>query len=138
MSRHLARDLIADRAIVRESIGKAPPVDRSFNLPPGLYAATGALYFGFIGVMALGFGNPGLVVPLGICAVFLAAFFAVPVIFARVDRGARPMAYDRFRREGVATLTGRLSSGEAAAQMMVLPVLIFGWAIATVTIAALV
>lgn len=138
MSRHLDRQLIADRAVIREEYRVTPAIDRSFGLPGALYAATGALYFGFVAVMAAGFGAPGLIVPLAICVVFLAAFFAVPVLFAKVDPDAQAMGFGRFRREGVATLTGRLRAGEAAAQMLVLPVLIFGWAIAVTTIAALV
>ena len=81
MSKHFTRERVAEQAIVRTT-PVLPAVDRSFGLPKALYAATGSLYFGFIAVMAVGFGAPGLIVPLGICIIFLAAFFAVPVIFA--------------------------------------------------------
>lgn len=138
MSRHLARNLVAERAIIRARLPVAPAVDRSFELPSALYAATAALYFAFLAVMAAGFSAPGLTVPLAICAVFLIAFFAVPIAFARVDSRSCPLDFGRFRRQGIATLTGRLSAGEAAAQMLVLPVLILLWGFAVVTIAALV
>jgi hypothetical protein len=138
MSRHLTRKLVAQQATVHARLNQPPSIDRSFELPRALYAATGALYFGFLAVMAVGFATPGLIVPLGICGVFLAAFFAVPVVFAKVDKAAKPMEFERFRRAGIATSTGWLRPGEAAAQMLVLPVLIFLWAITVTAIAALV
>lgn len=138
MSKHLVRELVDQRAIVHAKPPVSAIVDRSFEVPRALYAVTAALYFGFLAVMAVGFSAPGLIVPLAVCVVFLMAFFAVPVAFARVDPQARPLGFGRFRREGLATLTGRLNAGEAAAQMLILPVLILLWGFAVVTIAALV
>ena len=141
MSRHQTREAIGRTAILRAS-PPLPPLagDRTFELPDVLYAITGGLYLGFVGVMAVGLAAPGLIVPLAICAVFIAMFFAVPAQWVRMrgDRQAASLDWQRFRRSGIATLTGHLSGGEAAVQMLVLPVLIFTWALVCVTIAALV
>lgn len=140
MSRHLTRELIAEAADVRTELLHPVTVDRTFELPRELYAATVALYLGFLGVMAMGMASPGLVIPMVIFAFFIVAGFALPAIWTRMQPGnpVSQMPWEKFRRHGIATLTGRLSAGEAATQMLILPVLIFLWAIACVTIAALV
>lgn len=140
MSRHLTRELIVDKAIVREDIRLPVTVDRSFELPKVLYGATVALYLGFLAVLAAGFSSPGLIIPMAIFAFFIVAGFGVPALWTRMrpDNPVAPLDWGRFRREGIATLTGRLTAGEAAAQMLVLPVLIFFWGVTTVIIAALV
>ncbi|MGX7952035.1 hypothetical protein ACWPM1_05650 [Tsuneonella sp. HG249] len=140
MSRHFTRDAIAEHGEVHADLLHPVVLDRTFELPKILYAACAALYLGFIAVMALGFSDPGLIIPLTVCTVFMVMFFAVPTAWVRMtpDTALRDLGWDRFRRQGIATLTGRISAGEAAAQMLVLPVLIFLWALACVTIAALV
>ena len=140
MSRHLTRELIAETADVRTELLHPVTVDRTFELPRELYVATVALYLGFLGVMAMGMASPGLVIPMVIFAFFIVAGFALPGIWTRMQPGnpVSPMPWEKFRRHGISTLTGRLSAGEAATQMLILPVLVFLWAIACVTIAALV
>ena len=68
MAERITRLEIADKAIVHTDLPVRRPmtVDRSFELPTGLYAAMAALFFGFVAVMAIGFGAPGMVVPTGI------------------------------------------------------------------------
>lgn len=138
MSRHLTREIVVQAAKVHGELLHPVTVDRSFELPRRLYAATAGLYLGFLAVMAVGFSNPALAIPLAICVIFVGMFFAVPVIWTRMrpPNPVAPLAWDRFRRQGVATLTGRLSAGEATAQMLLLPVLIFAWAVICVIIAA--
>ena len=140
MTRHLDRDLVADRAIVRETFRKPVVVDRSFEMPRALYGATVALYLGFVAVMALGFSSPGLIIPLSICVIFIGMVFGVPSLWARIkpEHGKREMTIGTLMRRGIATNTGRLAGRDAAAQMLVLPVLIFLLGLATVTIAAMV
>lgn len=140
MTRHLERDLVATKAKVHETIPGRHEVDRTFELPPFAYAATVGLYFGFLGVVTAGFGNPGLIIPLAICAIIVVAGFGVPTLWTRMAPASRKhaMTWGRFQGQGIATLTGRLTAGEAMAQVLVLPVLIFLWGLAVVTIAALV
>jgi hypothetical protein len=120
-------------SLVREDI------DRSFELPTGLYIATAALYLGFIGLMAAAFGNAELAIPLVIFAFFIVAGFGVPTLWARMEpaNGQRALTFGALKNRGVATATGQLSAGAATAQVLVLPVLIFAWGVAVAIIAAL-
>ena len=90
--------------------------------------------------MTVGLSTPGLVIPVAICVISVVAGFGVPTLWTRMNppAGVAAMSWDRFRRDGIATMTGRLTAGEASTQMLVLPVLIFAWAMICVTIAALV
>lgn len=139
MSRHLTREIVAQSAEVRTELLQPVTVDRTFELPRVLYLATAGLYFGFVAVMAVGLSTPGLLIPLVICAIFIGMFFAVPTIWTRMHptNAVSPLTWDRLRRQGIATLSGRLSAGEAAVQVLMLPVLIFAWGIAAITIIAL-
>ncbi|MXP47015.1 hypothetical protein GRI43_06390 [Altererythrobacter luteolus] len=144
MSKYSTRELVADKAIVREEIAisapAVPEADRSFNLPTGLYVATAGSYFAFLGIMSVGFSTPGLILPIGIMVVLLTAFFGIATIFVRTDPAARAkiMRLGQLRSRGVMTHTGRLSMKDVAIQMLILPVLIVMWGLTVVTIAALV
>lgn len=67
-------------------------------------------------------------------------FFAVPALWTRMgpSNPVGALSWQRFQREGIATLTGRLGARDAAAQVRILPALVFFWGLACVTIAALV
>ena len=113
--------------------------DRSFELPTGLYAATVGLYLSFLAIMFTTFSSPGLVLPMVIFALFTVALFATPAIWTRLkDNASLPMTWGRFLESGIMTHTGLCSSRDAAVQMLILPVLIVGWALAIAIIAALV
>ena len=145
MSKLLTRELIAQQAAIVD----APTiprdtarheVDRTFELPKGLYAATVGLYLGFLAIMAAGFAAPGLIIPMAIFTVFVIAGFGVPAIWTRLapKTDSKPMSFAKLRRDGIQTLTGRLAAKDAAIQMLILPVIIFCWGVTTITIAALV
>ncbi|MGX7894732.1 hypothetical protein [Tsuneonella sp. HG222] len=142
MAEKLTRQLVAEKAIVHAEIPIRAPhqVDRTFELPTGLYIAMAALFFGFVAVMATGFAAPGMVVPTGIIVVFIAAFFAVPTAMMRTRPETRRKAlpWHRFQREGIVTHFGPASARDAAIQVLILPAMLFGWGLAVVTIAALV
>ena len=142
MAERITRQLVAEQAIVREepSVRLPTTVDRNFELPNRLYAAMAVLFFAAAGVMALGFSAPGMIVPTGIIAVFIAMFFAVPAIWARLkpENPQRATSWARFRQHGIMTPYGRSTAGAATVQVLILPVLIFAWGLAVVTIAALV
>lgn len=133
------------KQLVAASEVVAPPAqracqDQTFELPDGLYLAFAGLLFAFLGVMAIGFAAPGLLVPMGINFAFLTAFFAVPAAFVGAGRGsgARALRWSDFLRNGLRTATGHSSATEAAILMLTLPVLILCWAIAVVVIAQMV
>ena len=141
MSMRMTREEIATVADVQpEQKLHGTTVDRSFRLPGGIYGLTVGCYLGFLAVMAVGFGNPYIIIPMVIFAVSIIAGFTIPYIWATMKPGSGQRAPDwgRFQGEGIETLTGRLTAGEAAAQVLVLPVLIFLWGIAAIIIGSLV
>ncbi len=134
--------LIARRTLVIAPTG-APATElptRHFDLPPVLHAAVFALFAGFLAIMGATFAGDRMGIVMAICGVSLAGMFGVPALFqlmgpAHSDR-ATGMA--GFRRDGIDCHTGHLSAGEASAQMLILPVLILGWAVAIAVITAVV
>ena len=140
MSKLLTRELIAEQAAIVEAPKARHEVDRTFELSKELYAATVALYLGFLAVMAAGLAAPGLIIPMAIFAVFVIAGFGVPALWAKLapETASKQMSFAKFRQQGIRTLTGRLAARDAAIQMLILPVIIFFWGVTTITIAALV
>lgn len=145
MSRYLTREVITDHANVVGGpsvveAGQPAQVDRTFELPTGLYVTTAACYLAFLAILVTSFASPGLGIPMAIFVTFIMCFFGVPAIWTRMapDSIKRPMAWNQFGSRGISTLTGRLSASEASVQMLILPVLVVIWALAVVIIAALV
>ena len=140
MSKYLTRELVAEQARLVEPPKTGHTPDRSFELPKGLYAATVGLYLGFLGVMAIGLSTPGLAIPMAIFTIFIIAGFGVPALWTRIGPAnpGKQMSWAQLRHNGIATLTGRLEARDAAIQMLILPAIVFCWAVATVTIAAIV
>ena len=52
-------------------------------------------------------------------------------------RQGTALSWSEFRRLGVMTATGRLDAGQAALQVLILPVLILAWVVTTVALYAL-
>ncbi|MWV28523.1 hypothetical protein [Aurantiacibacter rhizosphaerae] len=141
MVEQLTRAQIAENADIRmEAPRFVAPTDRTFELPTGLYVATVALFLGFIGTLAVGFGNPEMVIPFVIFGLFVVAGFGVPAIWTRLapDAPTKAKTWARFKQEGIMTPFGRATARDATVQVLILPVLIFVWGLITVTIAALV
>ena len=142
MAERITRELIAEQAIIHEAAALRLPtsVDRSFELPAGLYATMAGLFFAAAGVMALGFAAPAMIVPTAIIAVFIAMFFGTAAMWMRMkpDHPQRLTPWSRFVRDGVMTPFGRSAARDATIQVLILPVLILLWGIAVVTIAAVV
>lgn len=134
------KQLIAAREIVVAPPAPRACTDRDFNIPTALHAGFFGLFLAYLGVMWIGFGNPNLAIPMAIFMFFTAAFYVVPMLWSTMkgpnETSAMPLA--RLWSEGVATHTGLTTGGAAAAQVLVLPVLILLWGVAVVTIAALV
>jgi hypothetical protein len=112
--------------------------DRDFNLPVALHAGFFGLFLAYLGVMWIGFGNPGLAIPMVVFLFFTAAFYVVPMLWATMPGHNPTQAMDlrKLFDRGVDTHTGRTTGGAAVAQVLVLPVLIFLWGVAVVAIAA--
>ena len=142
MSQMLHNDFVAEKAIVHKDhpVVQRKFFDHTFELPSGLFAASLGLFTAFLVVMAFGFGNPELILPMAIFGIFFAGFYGIPVLFVKEspDDTNKAMTWGKFKARGIKTHTGHLPAGEAAVQMLILPVLILFWGIACVTIAALV
>lgn len=142
MAERLTREFVAEKAIIHsEATLRAPTtVDRNFELPAALYLGTAGCYLAFLAVMAVGFGNPHLILPMAIFVTFIVMAFAVPAMWMRMkpDHAQHLTSWSRFRRDGIMTAFGHSSASGATIQVLILPVLILAWGFAVVAIAALV
>jgi Flp pilus assembly protein TadB len=143
MAQKLNREAMAAQADVHAAMPVAAQmheVDRTFELPAALYGATVACYLAFLGITAAAFSTPGLILPMTLFTFIILAGFGVPTVWAKMDpaKQAKAKSWARFQRDGINTLTGHNTAGEATVQVLILPALIVVWGLAVVTIAALV
>lgn len=114
--------------------------DRNFGLPPVLLLSVFGFFFAYLTVMWVGFAADGLLLPMVVNFIFVAAFAFVPAKWATMKPVHRNRALDmaHFRAVGIETATGRTSAREATTLVLLLPACILFWGIAMTTIAALV
>lgn len=114
--------------------------ERAFGLPPAMFVATIGAYLAFLLIMAAAFMNRELVLPFAIFFIYVAMAFGVPGLWARImpRPSGRYQSWSEFRAEGMEIATGRIGGDAAIAQVLALPVLIVGWAVATAIIVAFV
>lgn len=114
--------------------------DRNFGMPRGLLLGAFAMLFAYLAVMWIGFAADGLVIPMAVNFIFVAAFAFVPAKWATMkpDHRDRALGWAEFRMRGIATETGQTNAVEAATLVLLLPACILFWGIATTSIAALV
>jgi hypothetical protein len=124
------------------AIAPAPreTIDRTFELPTGLYAATVGAYLAFLGIMAAGFQSRDMILPMAIFTIYIVMAFGVPMLWARMNPAnpSRALSWSRFEQEGIETWAGHISAKDAKLQVLILPVLVLLWGVAVVTIAAFV
>jgi len=142
MAEKLNREEVAQKAIVHPEGGFRPrkQIDRGFGLPTVLYALTVGLFLAYLGVMAIGFAHPEMILPMAAFVISIVGGFGLPALWVsmRPENSQRPVKWGRFVAEGIETASGHLDAKSAAVQVLILPTLIFLWGIATVTIAAIV
>lgn len=138
MTSQITREQVAAKATIHGEAHAPTSVQRTFELPVGLYVLTVGAYLGFLAIMALGFGAPRLAIPMVIFTVSIVMGFGVPLMWVRMkpDNAARQLDWGRFAARGIQTFTGPIKAGEAAAQVLVLPVLILFWGIVVTSMAA--
>lgn len=138
MSIHYTAETFADALVSKKATPFEVKVERSFDLPPLLHAATAGLYLGFLGVMAFAFQDRGLIIPMAIFVIYIVMAFGVPAMWVRMkpDHAVKPLLWSEFSRLGVDTYTGNMSARDATGQVLMLPVLILGWGVAIAVIAA--
>jgi hypothetical protein len=137
MSIHIPAESFAEVARKTVKPNLRQNVDRSFGLPTGLYVATIGAYFAFLAVMGIGLAQRELIIPMGICFAYVAMFFGVPAKWVRMNpaNDARPQSWLDYQLHGVETWSGRIKAKDATAQVLILPILILFWGVATVIIA---
>lgn len=137
MSKHVTAPELAHVATVTPEIVRTR-VDRTFELPTGLYAMTVGLYLAFFAVMSVGFMNPELAIPMVVIAAFVFFGFRVAGKWASMkpDSDSEALTWSQFRHRGIMTMSGRLTASQATLQVLILPVLILVWGIAVAIIAA--
>ena len=140
MSVYLSRAALGEVADRAHLPNIRQDMDRTFELPTRIYAATAGLYLAFLAVMAIGFQTPEMILPMAIFVIFMVMAFGVPLLWVRMKPHHNSKAIDwvEFVQTGIETHTGRMTSVDAVGQVLVLPVLIFLWGVATATIAAIV
>ncbi len=139
MSKLIANPRLTQLAQIVEAPKLPHKVDRSFELPVGLYVMTAGAYLAFIGLMAAMFMNGGLVIPMVICVVFIVMAFGVPAMWTGIgdDDGAQRLSWSNFQSKGVMTLDGPVTAAAASAQVLILPFAILTWGLAIAVIVAL-
>jgi hypothetical protein len=115
-------------------------VDRTFELPAGLYAITVGCYLGFLGLMSVLFMNSELALPMIAFVVSIVGGFGLGYKWVAMnpDNDARTLTMGQFANRGVQTLSGKLTASEASAQVLILPVLLMCWGVAIAVIYAVV
>ena len=138
MSIHIPAEQLQDQAHVIAAPLRRNRGARPFDLHPAIHVAVAGAYLAFVGILAIAFMGPELVVPAAIFIVGVVALFLTPALWARVvpDEGLPLQSWSEFLREGVDTITGRLTAGQALAQILTLPVLVVGLAAAMAVIRA--
>jgi hypothetical protein len=140
MSIHYTAETFAKALVTKKKTPFETKVERSFDLPPVLHAATVGLYFAFLGVMAFAFQDRGLIIPMAIFVIYIAMAFGVPAMWVRMkpEHSAKPLGWAHFSRLGIDTFTGNMSAKDATGQVLILPVLVLGWGVAIAFIASVV
>lgn len=116
------------------------PESRHFDLPVALHAGFFGMLVLYLGIMFIGFRSPGLIIPIAICVIFAVAFYVVPALWSTMKptHADGPLTLQALASRGVQTHTGWCRGRDAVIQVLTLPVLILGWGIAVVSIAALI
>ncbi|MBC2665809.1 hypothetical protein H7F51_09760 [Novosphingobium flavum] len=139
MSRHVTQADLAAKALVADAPVQTR-VNRTFELPAGLYALTVACYLGFLVVMSALFMNAELVLPMAAFVVSIVGGFGLGWKWVAMKPGNDnpTLSMGQFASRGIQTLSGRLTAAEASAQVLILPVLILAWGLAIAVIYAVV
>lgn len=143
MAVHLTRSEIAERGaqLVAPQAVRPNRGNRAWDLHPGVHLMIAAAFFAFVGILGAATMADGLVVPFAIFVVFLAAFFGVPWIFARVaesGENAPFQTWQEFLNEGIDTASGHLGGREILIQALTVPAMLVMWSafVAVAVIAA--
>jgi Flp pilus assembly protein TadB len=137
MSIHIPAREIEQQAQIVTAPLKRNRGERVFDLHPAVHFALLGLYLAFAGILMTAFMGEHLIVPAVIIIVGILSLFVTPGLWARVaGDDLRKRSFAEFLQEGVDCITGRLTAGQALAQIMVLPALMVGLALVFAVIKA--
>lgn len=138
MSIHYTAETFAEALVTKKATPFEVKVERSFDLPPVLHAATAGLYIAFLGVMALAFQDRGLIIPMVIFVGYIVMAFGVPALWVKMKPGhaGKALGWGEFVQFGIDTYTGKMSAKDATGQVLILPALVLSWGVAIAVIAA--
>ncbi len=131
MSVHQPAELFEKARIVAAPVAaRRNRGDYRFDLHPGVHMMVVGSYLAFLAILCTAFMGEGLIIPTAIFVIGVIALFLTPGLWAKVQPkdGLRKQSWDEFRSEGVECHTGHLTSGEAMAQILVLPGMLLGLA----------
>lgn len=139
MSQHASQGQLSAVAQVSDAPAQTH-VNRSFELPGGLYGITVGCYLGFLGLMSVLFMNGELALPMVAFVVAIVGGFGLgwKWVSMHPDNGSPTLSMGQFANRGIQTLSGRLTAAEASAQVLILPVLLLCWGVAIAVIFAVV
>lgn len=132
MSLHQPIAELADRARI-----VAPPSADMFDLPRMIHAAYIGCFVAFLTITGGVFMTGELILPFAVFFIYLAMFFGIPLLMARMVPGpATPTRWHQFRERGIVLETGPCAADAAIWQVLTVPVLIVFWGIAVAVIVA--
>lgn len=139
MSQHVTQDQLTAVAQVSDAPVKTH-VNRSFELPAGLFGITVACYLGFLALMSMLFMNGELAIPMAAFVIAIVGGFGLgwKWVAMRPDNDSATLTMGQFANRGIQTLSGRLTAAEASTQVLILPVLLLAWGVAIAVIYAVV
>jgi len=138
MTRYVARTELHTAAEIVAPPALPNRVERSFDLHPALHVGVFGGFAIYLGMMWAAFGEHALLIPFAIFFVFLAAFFVVPAMWAKVEARTGPFAsWADFQREGFTCETGHLTARETIAQVLIMPAMLLFWGVSIALIRAL-
>lgn len=139
MSKHIADTALANVAHKVDAPRVPHTVDRTFELPTGLYVMTAGSYLAFLAMMAACFLTGELAIPMAVFVVFIAMAFAVPAMWTGLgdDDGKRRLSWSNFQSKGIVAYDGPVTAFAATAQVLILPIAILIWGLAISVIVAL-
>lgn len=138
MSQQISQGELAQVATLSDSPARTN-VDRSFELPAGLYIATAGGYLLFLAIMSACFMNPELALPMAAFVISVIGGFGLGYKWVAMnpDNDKKPLSWGQFSHRGIQTLSGRLTAAEASAQVLMLPGLIVFWGLCIAVIVGL-
>ncbi|QPQ55058.1 hypothetical protein IC614_00025 [Allosphingosinicella flava] len=132
MSVHQPAARLRENANIVPVAGQRNRGERPFDIHPAVHAMLLGAYLSFAGILMTAFMGNDMKVPAAIVVIGILSLFVTPAWWSRVapDDGLRKQSWAEFMDEGIECITGKFTAGQALAQIVVLPALMVGLAMA--------